>query len=336
MTLPLSISLAHAPLKTRPELAGIADSAGFNTIWVEDSDAFVSLAYMAREVQRARLGTGIARAFSRSPLVTATAAANLWEITDGRFVLGLGSGTKRQNLYQLGLDIQHPATQVAMLRNMLRDMWEAGPEESLHYDNDFYHLQLDALTLRKTRTAAGSPPVFLAAVNEFMLKTAGRSFDGLAGHPCFSRAFLADVVGPTIEAGLAERKRPRDDFLLSSWIITSIDDDRRTARRRAAYQIGYYFSTKSYHSLLDWHGFGNIQERIRHALFEAQDWEMVADAIPDEMIDVFAVAGTPNDCIDAVGRYEGILDEAVLYSHAAGPARADAEANLRRILKAFG
>ena len=332
----LSISLAHAPLTERPKLARIADEAGFRTIWVEDGDAFVTLAYLSHEVRRARLASGVARAFARSAMVTAVASANLQKITDDRFVLGMGTGTKHQNTTQLGEAFDHPATRLAELSKVLRTMWKAPTDQPLAIQGRFYNLKFDGPTMERFHCAGATPPIYIAAVNDFMLRTAGRVAEGLAGHPCFSARYLGRVVAPMIQNGLNDSGRDRSSFDLCSWVITSIDNDRGIARKRAAYQLGFYFSTRSYGFMLDWHGFPGVQEKIRVALFEKRDWEQVAACIPDEMIDVFSVAGTPNDCIDKLKRYEGVLDDIVLYSHAAGPARPDAGNNLRRILQTFG
>lgn len=330
-----AISLAHAPFKERPALAGRADQAGFETIWVEDGDAFVALAYMANAVKNANLATGIARAFARSAMVTATASANLQEITDGRFILGLGTGTKRQNLFQLGEEYDHPATRVAELASLLRQTWEHPSEETLHFQGKFYDIRLDGPALQRAH-ATKPIPIYLAAVNDYMVQTAGRVCEGFAGHPCFSPQYLERHVTPLIEKGLSASGRSRADFCLSSWVITSIDEDRGLARKRAAYQLGYYFSTKSYGSLLEWHGWNDVHERIRAAFFGKRDWDEVAAAVTDEMIDTITVTGTPNDCIDQFERFAEVLDVPVLYSHAAGPAKADAGANLDRILRTFG
>ena len=330
----LGISLAHATMHERVSMAERADRAGFESIWVEDGDAFVAIASMAHVVKQARMGTGIARAFTRSPLVTATASANLQELTDGRFVLGLGTGTKRQNLFQIGQEFDHPATRVAELVDLLRNAWGHDAESQFHYEGKFNNVTWDGPNMHRAHTEKPIP-VYLAAVNDYMLQTAGRAFDGLAGHPCFTPPYLEQVVSERIGEGLAKAGRTRDSFTLASWVITSIDSDRGLARKRAAYQIGYYLSTKSYQFLLDWHGWGAQKDPIRDAFF-AGDWEALAAAVTDDMIDTMAVAGTANDAIDQISRFQQALDVPILYSHAAGPARADAGANLDRILKTFG
>jgi hypothetical protein len=81
--------------------------------------------------------------------------------------------------------------------------------------------------------------------------------------------------------------RSREGFDLAAWVITAIDNDRRQARRDAAYQIGWYLSTRSYAPITDFHGWQREKQAIEHAYFVEKDMEAVADAVTDEMIDAF-------------------------------------------------
>ena len=330
-----SISLAHSPIVERAGLAAMADEAGVGTIWTEDGDAFVAAALIAANVKRARVGTGIARAFTRSPMVTATSAANLHNVTNGRFVLGLGSGTKYQNLAQVGETFDHPATRMADLCAALRTTWNAEGADT-RVSSRFISMQLDGTAAHRSRCMGGQPPIYFAAVNNYMLRMAGRVADGLAGHPVFSVPYIRDVARPRIAEGLADANRSGEDFRLAAWVITSIDEDRELARRRAAYQIAFYFSTKSYREMLEWHGFTGIQDRIREALFKESDWEKAADCLPREMVDMFSVAGTADECREQLRRYSEVADEVVLYSYGAGPVESQTAANLRRIIRELG
>jgi alkanesulfonate monooxygenase SsuD/methylene tetrahydromethanopterin reductase-like flavin-dependent oxidoreductase (luciferase family) len=80
-------------LRGLPALARDAEAAGFESLWVAETSrtAFVQAAVVAQATTRAVVGTDIALAFPRSPAVTAMAARDLAELSDGRFVLGLGS-----------------------------------------------------------------------------------------------------------------------------------------------------------------------------------------------------------------------------------------------------
>src|SRR3972149_394907 len=76
-----------------------AESLGLDTLWSQElhSTPFVPLAAVAAHVRRVRLGSGIALAFVRSPLETALTALDMDALTDGRFMLGLGTGVQRLN-----------------------------------------------------------------------------------------------------------------------------------------------------------------------------------------------------------------------------------------------
>lgn len=328
------ISLAHSPITERAELARAAESGGFSSIWTEDADALIALAVMAGTTEKAQLGSGIVRAPARAPLALATAVGNIQELSGGRMILGLGTGTKRQNLTQFGVEYDHPASRVKELIRFLRVVLDPGPNRSTTFQGRFITTQLTGGAAHRGQSPA--PPMYLAAVNSGMLHVAGEVCDGLCGHPVYSVPFIHGPVLDDLGVGFARGGRRRADFDLAGWVITSIDSDRRQARRDAAYQIGFYLSTRSYARITDFHGWHAQKQAIEHAYFVQQDMEAVADAITDDMIDMFAVAGTPDDCRQQLRRYEGVLDTAVLYSHGSGPSRGRATDNLRRIIELFG
>ena len=90
-----SVLLVVDPIAEMVELARLAEAAGFERVWdweFFNKNAYVRLAAIACATSRVELGTGISYAFARSPLLTASAAADLDELSGGRMVLGLGTG----------------------------------------------------------------------------------------------------------------------------------------------------------------------------------------------------------------------------------------------------
>ncbi len=73
-----------------------AEQGGIDEVWIGDEGAerepFTVLAAAAARTDRVRLGVGVTNAYARHPLVTAWQAETLFELSDGRFVLGLGPG----------------------------------------------------------------------------------------------------------------------------------------------------------------------------------------------------------------------------------------------------
>src|SRR5215204_2846451 len=103
------------------ELADTArrcEEGGFASVWATefyDRSAVVGLAAMAHATSTIELGSAIAYAFGRTPLVLAAEARDLDELSGGRLTLGLGTGTRRMQQEWHGLDGQHPASRMEEL-----------------------------------------------------------------------------------------------------------------------------------------------------------------------------------------------------------------------------
>ena len=92
-------------------IARRAEDAGFDSAWAPEfhnHSGPLALAAAALETERIELGTAIAWAFGRSPLLTAVTALDLDEMSGGRFLLGLGTGTRRMRTDWLGAPAEKP------------------------------------------------------------------------------------------------------------------------------------------------------------------------------------------------------------------------------------
>ena len=110
------------------ELAQRAEQAGLDLVMsVEffNQHGYVVLGAIAQATSRIRIGTGIANSFTRSPLLHASAAMDLDELSEGRMVLGLGSGTRRMNEEWYGVPFSRPAARTRELIELLR-IFETG------------------------------------------------------------------------------------------------------------------------------------------------------------------------------------------------------------------
>src|SRR5215212_6012757 len=96
MKLDASLGSESRYLRNVDDFARAAEALGFAGLWTSETkhDAFLPLAIAANETERIELGTSVAIAFSRSPMEVAQTAWDLQSISDGRFVLGLGTQVK--------------------------------------------------------------------------------------------------------------------------------------------------------------------------------------------------------------------------------------------------
>jgi probable F420-dependent oxidoreductase len=307
------ITILRGGIEAIAETAAAAENAGFDAAWTPEfytRSAVVTLARIAARTSRCRVGTSIAYATGRSPLVMAVEARSLDEVSEGRLVLGLGTGTRRMMEDWHGVDPDGPAARMEELVPLLRRLWRLH-EGPVDHDGRFYRCHV-------TPTAEAEPgvrdeiPVFTAGVNPRMVQVAGRVSDGLLGHPLFSRSYVEEVVRPAIAEGKRRAEREEAHVELVGIVICSIADDPEQARREAAAQLAFYAAPKTYGPLLEASGFGSAGKAIR-AAFAERDLARMAASVPDRMVDAMAAAGTAADVQARLDQAGETFDHVVVY-----------------------
>jgi probable F420-dependent oxidoreductase len=297
------------------EVATAADAAGFDAAWTSefnDRSAIVALAAMAQHTSRCRVGSAIAYAVGRSPLILANDARGLDELSGGRLVLGLGTGTKGMQIGWHGVaDPESPAVRLEELVPLLRRIWKLhdGP---VKHEGRFYSMNLSA-TADVLPPVRDRIPIYTAGVNARMIETAGRVSDGLVCHPTFSSRYVHEVVRPAIARGAERTGREPAAVEIVGMLLCSVSDDEELARREVAAQIAFYAAPKAYAPMLEASGFAGEARRIREA-FAARDHRAMVDAVTDEMLDAIAVAGTPDQVRAGIARRQADFDHVSLYS----------------------
>jgi alkanesulfonate monooxygenase SsuD/methylene tetrahydromethanopterin reductase-like flavin-dependent oxidoreductase (luciferase family) len=155
-------------------------------------------------------------------------------------------------------------------------------------------------------------PVYTAAVNDRMIEATGRVADGLMGHVLFSPQYMSEFVRPALARGAQRAGRDPAAIETVGLIITSVADDEEQARREVAAQIAFYIVPNAYAAVLERHGFGEATARVREA-FAAGDFDTMVKRVPDEMIDTFAVAGTPAQVQAGLRRFDAVFDHVIVY-----------------------
>lgn len=328
------VSVLGADLKTLIATAEAADRSGFDAAWTSEfytRSGSISMAAMAGATQRCRLGSSIMYGVGRSPLVLATEALDLDELSGGRAVLGLGNGTRRMMRDWHGAaDTSAPALRMEELVGLIRRIWNLH-EGPVRHEGRFYTMNL--VPTGEVEPPRRAVPIVTAGVRPRMCEAAGRVADGLAGHPLFTTTYVEDVVRPAIARGAARTGRDPHDVELISMVICAIHDDPEVARREAAQQIAFYSSVKTYEPVLEASGFATQGRAIREA-FGRRDLPAMYAAVTDDMIDAMSVAGTAEQVRSGLKRYEGVLDHIVLYSPSIGLAPERVQENLDSLIRA--
>jgi len=319
--------LTASSIQGQMDAAAKADAAGFHSVWTTEffnAHGFVRLAAAATATQHVQLGTGIAYAFMRSPMLAATAAMDIDELSGGRMILGLGSGTRSMNerWYSTPFDVP-PAPRMRDAIGLIRAAFAAKDGGGLRYDGE--HYQVNIPQFQRPGAARNAIPVMLASVNRGMIRCAAACADGLVGHPIYTRKYISEQVLPELEGSACE---------LVPYVITAVADDVDQARDEARAQIAFYYTTKLYHSVLEPHGWRSIGETIANA-FKAGDFTAMGKAVPDEMVDAIAIAGRPEDVRDQLTQWDGLADHVLLYSPSIGLSPERGTENLDAIVETF-
>jgi 5,10-methylenetetrahydromethanopterin reductase len=289
--------LGSQPVPIIVRQAQLAESLGYDTVWITDThlvcrELWVTLTACALGTSRITLGPGITVPHTRHVSVTASAIASLADLAEGRLVLGIGTGGSAAQT--MGLTLRQTAriatleSMATSLRRLLRNepiRFESGSEGGIAW--------------------LGGPrpiPIYAAGSGPRMLAAAGRVGDGAIMYAGVDPDVLrAGVV--CVAAGAAESGRRLDDLDVAIWVPASIGRDGALARDHAR---------------------GRVASALRHPLpvpFRPEDVPAIErlrreyDAfqhataasqhralVPDRLVDLMALAGTPDEVRDQVRR----------------------------------
>ena len=315
----LDVGMLTHDLTSIPAYARKVEALGFDALWSSETqhDPFLPLAVAATVTSRLKLGTAIAVAFPRSPMITAHIAWDLQAASNGRFILGLGSQVKGHNERRFSVKFESPGPKLREIVQALRAIWDAWQNGTrLDFKGEFYRFDLMTPFFNPGPIAHPRIPVFISGVNAYMCRVAGEVCDGLHVHPFNSAKYLQEYVHPAVEEGLRASGRSRSDFTYATAsfvIIGDTEEERQRARQAVRQQIAFYASTRTYEPVLAAHGWQDLIPSLHRKSVEG-DWTGMASLITDEMVDAYAVTGT-HDTIAAQlqQRYAGLLDRTAFY-----------------------
>lgn len=282
-----------------PDHARRAAELGYDGFFTAEAqhEPFMPLALASQTVPELTIGTAIAVAFPRSPMVTAQIAWDLAAQSSGRFILGLGTQVRAHITRRFSTDW---TTATARLRDYIDALraifgsFQTG--EPLKFESDEYRFSLITPFFDPGPIDHPDVPIAIAGVGPGLSRLAGERCQGFHVHPFHTVKYLDDVVIPNITAGAEAAGRTIDDVDLIStvMVVTGRDDAEMEASRRAAkQQMAFYASTPSYRIVLETHGWDDVGPQLS-ALSRRGDWGALVDALPDEVVDEAAVVAEPD------------------------------------------
>jgi 5,10-methylenetetrahydromethanopterin reductase len=287
------------PVATMREYTLLAESLGYANVWFGDSqniwrESSTTMGAAAVGTEKIIFGTGVTNAVTRHRSLLASTWATLAEYTDGRVALGIGTGDS--SLRTMGLKplkLAELESAIGELRALFRGESVAEADSGAEFHLNYVQEPLDI-------------PIYVAASAPKILELSGRVADGsivLVGtSPLFIEAALA-----TIERGAKASGRTLDDLHIVLWTPTAISDDPVKARDLTRAHVARV-CIRPLPASVD----PSLQaaiDRIRDSYdyYHHMDTEAGhADIVPDELVDLFALAGTPDECEERLRTIAGL------------------------------
>ena len=313
-----------------------AEEYGYDSAWTAEaygSDAATPLAWFASQTERIKIGSAIFQIPGRTPGNAAMTATTLDNISNGRFMMGLGSSGPQ---VAEGWHGQPFAKQIQRTREYIEILRKMFDREYVEYDGEIYKLPLPD-GLGKPLKLMLPPiqeriPIFLAAIGPKNTQLAGELCDGWL--PYLYGPEHADYLNENLKIGAERAGRTLDDIAISPSVFSATGDEELSVLRDkirpmvALYVGGMGARGKNfYNTLVSSYGFED-EAKVIQDLYLDKKYDEAAAAVPDDLIDRISLVGGKDRVADRIAAYRDIGVDNLMIA----PMGID-EADRRRILK---
>jgi 5,10-methylenetetrahydromethanopterin reductase len=283
---PITLGLqTDKPRGAYARLAALAEERGFSGVTVFSDlmyqSAIVPLMEMAWATRRIRLGCACWNPFTLHPYEIANQAALLDDHSGGRAYVGLARGSW---LGSVGLEPQRP---LAQLRDAIGVIDALLAGDGRGYEGEHFRVDAGARLVAATRPL----PMLIGSWGPRGAAIAGRFADEIKIGGSANPAMI-DVTRERVRAGADAAGRPVSDVGIVLGAVTVVDRDRRLARRAARREVAMYLDVVAELDVTVELPEG-LLDALRGRLRDGHDDP--GALIPDDVLDLFAFAGDPDD-----------------------------------------
>ncbi|MBW2315477.1 MAG: TIGR03617 family F420-dependent LLM class oxidoreductase [Deltaproteobacteria bacterium] len=277
------------------------EELGFDGLTAPEAghDPFLPLVVAAEHTRSIALGTNVAIAFPRSPMVTAQLAWDLQQLSGGRFQLGLGTQVKGHVVRRYASRWSGPPgprmREYVLCLKAMFETFQSGEKPA--FEGEHYQFSLMNPFFNPGPIEHPHVPIYLAAVNPYMARLTGELCDGLRLHPIATFRYAREVVLPAVEAGAKKAGRdPSEIDMLGAPFLAIAEDEKgiEAARQALKQHIAFYASTPTYHAVLEFHGWQDVGHEL-HQMSRKGKWQEMPERISDEMVEEWAIVGTRDE-----------------------------------------
>jgi F420-dependent oxidoreductase-like protein len=297
---------------TTVELSGAADEItefvveaeklGLDVCWVAEAwgaDAPSALGYLAARTARMLLGSGVLQVGTRSPVMVAQTAITVSNLSNGRFLLGLGASGPQVIEGLHGVSFSRPLARMAETVDIVRQVFAGGKVSHSGKEFQIPRPGGETVPMRLSTRAEHTIPIYLAALSPAMLRLTGRIAEGWLG-TSFVPEGAGDAYFSHLDEGLAAAGRTRSDIDIcqGAEVAFAADEDELRGmvagrKKELAFSLGGMgsSSTNFYNQAYSRQGWAEAAAEVRER-WQRGDREGAAGVVTDEMVLATTLIGT--------------------------------------------
>ena len=303
---------ANEPFTDIVKRAQFCGKHGFDSVLIDDHllygtgaaaapEPFTTLAAIAAETRKIRVGIAVTDLVRRHPAIIAQTLATLSNQFPKRLFLGLGAGDP-MNQTPFGFSAEHRVGRLEEGLKIIRQLWNSSVENPQSFKGRFFALNNGYLQAGQERQPV--PPIYLAAFGPRMLKLAGEAADGWIPHCHTPTTYQEDLN--MIRASARKANRDLDTFHPAYYALSSISTNRAEADRNVLGPARYFLALipealkkidpSANHP-------GRIWERMPYPKEQREMVWKIAAEIPERDAYYTVIHGTADDCIEQIDEY---------------------------------
>ena len=318
MRLGLMLGYAGRKLELPIEMVQEADRLGYYAVWTAEaygSDAVTPLAWLGALTENIRLGTAIMQMPGRTPANTAMTAMSLNQLSNGRFLLGLGLSGPQVVEGWHGVSYKRPLTRTREYVSIVRKILNR--EDRLVHDGKLYQIPYmgeDATGLGKplksTLEAQPDIPIYLASIGPQNVTLTAEIADGWL--PIFfSPEKYSEIYQPHVDAGFAIAGADKSiaGFDIAPNVAVVVEDNVEVAYNMLRPMLALYIGGMGakgknfYNDLAVRYGFEEAAAKVQDLYLSGKKGEAMM-AVPSELIDEVALVGPKERIKERLSRWE--------------------------------
>ncbi|WP_247010173.1 TIGR04024 family LLM class F420-dependent oxidoreductase [Halorientalis litorea] len=292
----------HDSVDSVAQQAVRAENHGFSHVTMGETTGWnilPVLTVIAERTEDIGITDDVLSPYSRAPTVVGQSALTMHDVTDGRFRLGLGTSSPAIAEGWHAQSFDRPLRRLRETIDVIREVYAGG---DVDYDGEIF----DVGGLSYEGTVPDDPPaVDVAALGPKAAELAGRFADGWIPQ-LFTHDGLADRMADLhrgAELGDRDPSALRVSPIVRCYASEDRERARSTVRQMVAFLLGAY--GPFYGDSVAEQGYEAEVEEIRGA-WEERDTAAMAEALPDELLDAVAAAGTPDEVRERVEQFAAV------------------------------